>query len=426
MSDVNNYANDLLLDFYDAAHVELREILLGQFGDDWMEIGVKKHFKPDYFDRTADMLRSPMRTVDMERDDDEIFGVEHLWNIIDGNWPLFRVSFVDRSRTQVYLSEISELRNNLAHRRKRHVLLRGNLIRIMSSCQIVLSALGSPRAESFADIVDSLSSGGIPWGAKLEGKLPPSDEMYAEFVGRPSELNGLSDWLASDSPQILVWGYGGVGKSALAYKFARDVRDSSNESLIAVCWVSAKRSEYSEGSARERLADFNNLNSFIDALWAAVYGSDEISNHLTPDGLLKELREMPILLVVDDFDTVSEDVELTEFLLYKLRGTLTRVIYTSRHRVPTLTNLEVPPFSSQELRACLRSLGWRWVWVRCTFEGTSRWEILRCHFDRWAESRCGCCRRRLTSCCRWIIRRDSWPSSLTPWTGIAGRSLAWT
>ena len=174
--------------------------------------------------------------------------------------------------------------------------------------------------------------------------------MYAEFVGRPSELDGLSDWLASDSPQILVWGYGGVGKSALAYKFAREIRDSSNENLIAVCWVSAKKSEFSEGSERDRPADFADLASCVKALWTTIYGSTEIPRDLGPDRLINELNEMPILLVVDDFDTVSEDVELTEFLLYRLRGTPTKVIYTSRHRIPTLRNLEVDPFSGEELR----------------------------------------------------------------------------
>ena len=52
--------------------------------------------------------------------------------------------------------------------------------------------------------------------------------------------------------------------------------------------------------------------------------------------------------------------------------------------------------------------------------------ILICRFDRWAESRCGCCRRRLTSCCRWIIRRGSSPSSSMLWVEMPGRSLAWT
>ena len=350
MSDVNNYATDLLLDFYDAAHPELSRILGNEFGGDWVALGIRKHFKPDYFDRVSEMLRSPMRRVNMDRTEDEVFGIEHLWNIVNGNWSLFKKTFEDKSRTQVYLSEITELRNNLAHRKKRHVLLRSNLLRTIGSCQVILSALQSPRADTFAEIVDSLSSGATPWGAFLEGYLPPSDEMYPEFIGRPSELDGLSGWLASDSPQILVCGYGGVGKSALAYKFAREVRDSSNENLIAVCWVSAKKAEFSEGSVRERPADFADLPSFVKALWTAMYGPSEMPSDLDPDRLLNELNDMPMLLVVDDFDTISEDVELTEFLLYKLRSTPTRVIYTSRHRIPALQNLEVPPFSGNELR----------------------------------------------------------------------------
>ena len=163
MPDVNNYANDLLLDFYDAAHTELSEALRKEFGADWLALGVRKHFKSDSFDRVAEMLNSPMRRVNMGKTEDDIYGIEHLWNIIDGNWPLFRETFGKKNRIQVYLSEITELRNNLAHRRKRHVLLRSDLIRIIGSCQVVLSALRSPQAETFAEIVDSLSSGGTPW-----------------------------------------------------------------------------------------------------------------------------------------------------------------------------------------------------------------------------------------------------------------------
>lgn len=350
MGDINSYADGLLLDFCDAVHLELKRILKGHFGDNWLESGVQKHFAPDYFARVDEMLRSPMRAVEMDKSADEMYGIEHLWNIINGNWRAFEPLFQDRVRTQAYLSEITELRHNLAHRRKRHVLLRSNLIRVMGSCQTILSALDSPRLDSFTSAVDSLSSGGTPWGSVLAGHLPPSDEMYAEFIGRPGELEGLSEWLASDSPQILVWGYGGVGKSALAYKFARDVRDSSNESLIAVCWVSAKKTEYSEGSARERSADFVDLSSFLTALWRAMYGPQDNARELTPEIMVEELQQMPVLLVVDDFDTISEDVELTEFLLYRLRNTPTRVICTSRHRTPTLKNLEVPPFSGDELR----------------------------------------------------------------------------
>ena len=69
---------------------------------------------------------------------------------------------------------------------------------------------------------------------------------------------------------------------------------------------------------------------------------------------MKHLREMPTLLVVDDFDTVLDDEDLSAFLLYELRNTPTRVIYTSRHRVPGVKNLEVPPFGDSDLKEFVR------------------------------------------------------------------------
>lgn len=349
--DINSYANDRLVDFCDAAHQELRRSLKGHFGPEWMDKGVRKHFRRDYFQRVEAMLNNPMRVVDMKRSPDELFGIEHLWNIVNGNWSsVFGSVFQDKVRTEVYFGEVTELRHNLAHRRGNHYLLRSDLIRILGACRIILSAMDSPSADRFADAVDTLSSGGSPWGPSLAGHLPPSDEMYAEFIGRRHALDHLSQWLTSDKPQILIWGYGGAGKSALAYKFAREVRDSSSADLLAVCWVSAKRLEFSYGTARTRSADFTDLRTFLNAFWVSLYGTHDLPTNLTPDTVVHELSSLPLLLVVDDFDTVSEDVALTEFLLYTLRSTPTRVIYTSRHRVPTLENVEVPRFEDAELQ----------------------------------------------------------------------------
>ena len=351
MASINAYADELLLDFVDAAHVELTRVLQGHFGADWLTHGVHRHFKKEQFSRIEALLTNPMRVVEMNKAPEELYGLEHFWNIIGGNWPLFQARFEDKKRTEVFLGEIAELRHNLAHRRKHHTLLRPNLIRIVDDCRLVLAALNSPRADEFFDTVESLSSGGTPWGPPLEGRLPPSDEIYAEFVGRPAELNVLSEWLASDSAQVLVWGYGGAGKNALAHKFARDVRDGSNERLIAVCWVSAKKSEYVEGVVRERPVDFSDMRSLVQAIWSALYGAADGTADSDSATLIRHLREMPILLVIDDFDTVTDDETLTGFLLHELRSTPTRVIYTSRQRVPGIKNLEVPPFSDSELHS---------------------------------------------------------------------------
>ena len=349
MPDISTYASELLIDFADAVHAELARVLQKAFGEQWLAQGIRRHFKEEQFAKVQKMLQNPMRVVEMQKTEDEIHGLEHFWQIINGNWNLFKDYFVDRQRAEVFLLEIAELRHNLSHRMGHHVLLKSDLIRIMGNCRIVLSALDSPTSDKFAEVIDTLTVGGSPWGRYLDGHLPPSDEIYSEFVGRPGELSELSAWLASDSPQVLVWGYGGAGKSALAYRFARDVKEGSDEDLIAVGWVSAKKSEYVEGIVRERSADFGSMDSLVLAIWSALYGTDDLPETLDPAALISELKIMPMLLVVDDFDTISEDESLSEFLLHELRTTPTRVIYTSRHRVPGMRNLEVPPFSVPEL-----------------------------------------------------------------------------
>ena len=370
---IADYANNLLLDFIDATHAEIRRLLRDAYGDTWLTDGVNKHVNRHYTDRVEQMLNSPMRVVDMGKTPEDIYGIEHIWQIINGNkssFPNFFTNAETSNRSQVYLGEIAELRNNIAHRRGKHVLPRRDLIRTVGNCFMVLRAFASNEAEKFEQLYDSLSSGSSPWGAALEGYLPPSDEIYNEFVGRRGELNRLSDWLLdTDHPQFLVWGYGGSGKSALAYSFARAIKDGSNENLIATCWVSAKKEEYIEGEARQRHEDFSNLNTLIQAIGSALYGSDDITDTWDTSDLIKELKGMPSLLVIDDFDTVSGDTELEEFLLHDLRSTPTRIIYTSRHLVHGIRDsIEVRGFDGDDLKEFIER--------RAIVHGTNREECL--------------------------------------------------
>ena len=297
-----------------------------------------------------------MRVIDMKREESglDLYGVEHLWQIVNGSWKgLFEDTFRNKVRTEACLGEITEVRHNLAHRHKHHVVLRSSLIRFVQNCRMLLVALDTQNADDFTAIEESLNTGGSPWGNPLQGSLPPSGEIYDEFVGRPEQLEELSEWLNSDKPAVLIWGYGGAGKSALAYKFAREIRDGSYGNLQAVCWVSAKKSEFIDGDTRARPQDFHDLESFIAAVWGGLY--EHIPDSLEPDELIKELNDTPTLLIIDDFDTVLyEDAELTEFLQrirYSLSyPTTTRIIYTSRESNPLLNpQIEAPPFSDDEL-----------------------------------------------------------------------------
>lgn len=348
-SDINTYANELLLDFLDAFHETLKADLRAAYGDDWLAQGVAKHFKKDYFERTRKMLDSPMRVVDMGKGDDELYGVEHLTNIVIGNWSIYKERLVDRDRVKVYLGEIAEVRHNVSHRRGHHVLRRAEVTRLAQNCAILLRGVGSPAAPRFGSVVETLSSQINPWGSSLGGYLPPADEIVGEFVGRPAQLNALSEWLAGDSPQLLVWGYGGAGKSALAFEFAREMRESAPRQLTGICWVSAKRMEYMEGAATSKRADFVDRETIVPAIFSAIYETDMGDEQLSERDLLQQLRDLPVLVVIDDFDTVLQDELLVEFLMHDVRATGSRVLYTSRQRVPGLRSVEVLGFEGEEL-----------------------------------------------------------------------------
>ena len=107
MSDINSYANDLLIEFLDAAHESIESVLRDEFGNAWFGEGVERHLRSAALNRTREMLTSPMAVVDMEKTDEELYGVEHLSSIIVGNWSLFGDAFGNRQRTEVYFGEVS-------------------------------------------------------------------------------------------------------------------------------------------------------------------------------------------------------------------------------------------------------------------------------------------------------------------------------
>ena len=297
-----------------------------------------------------------MAVVDMGKTDEELYGVEHISKIVLGNWNLFGAAFGDRKRTEVFFGELAELRHNVSHRRQHHMLGRGELTRCARNAQKLLVAFHSPVAKRFESIATSLEQGGSPWGHELGGILPPAIDIVHDFVGREAEIRELATWLASDSsPQLMIWGYGGSGKSALAYQFARDVRDSAPSSLQAVVWLSAKSIEYVEGETRSRRADFDSIKSFANALWAALYDSEPSPEQATQEGILKELHDTSSLVVVDDLDSILDIEELAHFLIFDIPRERSKIIYTSRQRVPGLRTIEVGGFNDRELHSFVGS-----------------------------------------------------------------------
>jgi hypothetical protein len=346
--DINGYTNDLLIKFLDAFHERLRSLLREQYGDQWFQQGVHPWLPVAMEGRTRSMLENPMRVVDMDKSHDELFGVEHLAKIVAGNWKTFRPLLHDKARTQVYLDEIREMRHNLSHRRGKHVLQVGEVARFTGNCAALLRSLGSDACATFDAVSENIYSGMTPWGMALGGRLPSPDEVVDQFVGRGDQMRHLGEWLAGEYPQLLVWGYGGAGKSALAFAFAREMQVSAPAELNAITWVSAKRREYVDGLERDRRADFVDKEGFVRAAISGIYESD-VTEDVGPQDLLDHLNDLPVLLIVDDIDTVLSDEELVEFLIHDIRSTRSRVLYTSRQKVTGIRSVEVLGFEGEEL-----------------------------------------------------------------------------
>lgn len=355
MTDINSYANNLLVEFLDSVHTKIKAILEQEFGGSWFEQGIEKHIKSEGIERTREMLNSPMATIDMGKTDEELYGVEHLSSIILGNWTTFEPIFHKRTRTEVYLGEIAELRHNVSHRRPHHLLQRGDLSRFVQNSHLLLRALNCPIATRFDSIATTLMKGDTPWGNRLAGTLPPATEIVSEFVGRESEMRALRIWLTAESErQLLIWGYGGSGKSALAYKFAHTVRDGAPSDFQAVVWLSAKSQEFVEGATRKRIADFDSIVTFGSGLWTSLYGFAPDSEEITSQAILDELNESPSLVIIDDLDTVLHDDGLTHFLLFQLPRTRSKFLYTTRQRTPGLPHIAVAGFDKSELQKYMR------------------------------------------------------------------------
>ena len=157
----------------------------------------------------------------------------------------------------------------------------------------------------------------------------------------------------------MVWGDGGAGKSAVAYEFATRIRDMSPDDYLVAGWVSAKSEEFREGQSRVIRPDFTTIPSAIASLLGTLYPwelddarGDEAKNQAS---LLRNIDEMPALVVIDDIDTILENAALVEFLTYGLTKNKSKFLFTSRTKLHTLQGTEVCGFSGDELAEFLAS-----------------------------------------------------------------------
>ncbi len=175
-------------------------------------------------------------------------------------------------------------------------------------------------------------------------------------------LEQLKQELAPAKNQLVVlWGPGGVGKTALAAESARAFKDIAGQRVV---WASA-----------ENRADFS-LNILLDEIAAQLGRSD--LRRLSRDSKAEEIRTAiapaPTLVVLDNFETISlgEQVDCANWLR---KEAPCPALITTREKIEQAHNIPVDSMSSTEAASLLDLLIGQAGNSRA-FEGLSRENII--------------------------------------------------
>ncbi len=158
-----------------------------------------------------------------------------------------------------------------------------------------------------------------PSGQPLQNLPPPS---YAQFVMRAGPFNEIVDALRQRSAVVVIASLGGMGKTSLVREVAAHcLQPNADLSMDAVVWI----------SDAER-PGFTRLDSALDEI-ARTLGYDglvELSLDEKRRGVEQRLRSQRVLVVVDNFETVT-DADLLRWLL-KLPEPSKAIITTREYR----------------------------------------------------------------------------------------------
>lgn len=181
---------------------------------------------------------------------------------------------------------------------------------------------------------------------EIDNNLPARDPNLIEFIGRREYLVQLWNWLADiRNPVKVLTALGGTGKTAIAYEFCEQLVKTRSETFAKVIWLTAKSQTFAailQKYVSTTRTDFTNIDTFLDAFLREIGCLDaDFADFETVDDKLdfaKDLiKEIPVLLVIDDLDSLDPDKQIE---LYSRIAQLfdqglssrhpSRVLFTSR------------------------------------------------------------------------------------------------
>ncbi len=306
-------------------------------------------------------------------DDYDLLDVGHLFNIFDVYFDkIFSVAALEgrnypkpvKAKLLGNLKAIKDLRDPLSHPVTEEVSYEEAIGVMIDARQVLLSLGLEESAKRVASLMSSLprpESAFADETPQIESlvNLPTEDSIYFDFVGRRELRDQLVEWFAQkNNKRCLLAGDGGKGKSAVAYKFARDLAEK-DEHYKLIAWLSAKKRKFEDGQTVPVDApDFVDLESAIDRL-LIHYGQlpSEVSESVEGKKikLFQLLNEFPAFLVIDDIDTVLSDEEVVGFFTFEVPNTQSTVLLTSRRAIPGIKSFALKGFELLEAKNFIES-----------------------------------------------------------------------
>lgn len=305
------------------------------YGDSWVDR------LPGELRRTGKDLADPLENM---ASTDEIWHqsyFRHLSETIMRNWQnVFReaIDSASKNDVQVRLEAINKIRQRAYHAKP---VYESDLRQVITEAVYVAHYMGE-SAQELALFLDGF------WRDKQdninkmpENKRDTNGELFVnvpeddfELIGRRNEMRDLEQWLRGRDAVVTIAGRGGVGKTAVAIKLVHKLWDvpTSERLFKAVIWVTGKNSRLTNIGIEEFEAELTTYEQLIETLCTVLEGDDledltleELEEHVS---ILLSLHDFPILIVVDNLETISEDYRIIEFI--KQIPHPSKVLVTSR------------------------------------------------------------------------------------------------